>query len=89
MFKDECIDKIKNLYTRELLNLKTNWKEKYVVYPFLPSQEMEQFMYEPSFLLSFKVVISTKFFSTTWMRPSCHVTRDSLKSILDPRELQA
>jgi hypothetical protein len=48
MFKDECIDKIKNLYTRELLNLKTNWKEKYVVYPFLPSQEMEQFMYEPS-----------------------------------------
>lgn len=41
---DECIEKIKNLYARELLNLRTNWTEKYVVYPFLPNQEMEQYM---------------------------------------------
>jgi dephospho-CoA kinase len=41
---DECIEKIKNLYARELLKLRTDWTEKYVVYPFLPNQEMEQYM---------------------------------------------
>jgi hypothetical protein len=41
---DECSEKVKNLFAREMLRLKTDWKEKYVVYPFLPNKEMEQYM---------------------------------------------
>ena len=40
----ENAETIGKLYERELGRLKEDWKENYVVYPFLPNKDMSNFM---------------------------------------------